>query len=470
MASLRRSKVPASTSRCASPSYSSADPSHQWIASGWVSEATSSTQRSNFSLDVRAVVSIVTVVVNPSLGRMERCHFVTRLRTRIRLGPPTNRLENRLARGRGASATMRGLRTTWALVTVVTMVLAVAAASVHGMSVDAPALADQERASRVAARPATVSVAAADGLATPALAGGIVLAFAIGLTAGHYQRRRRAARRASAVAPPAPAPSPAPPTKVVSPTAPAPEPEPPAPEPEPPTPEPAPPGPRPEPVAAAEPEDEPTEPEPAVVEPGPAEAEPQPPATVEPAPAPRLPRPVARADAPSKPRPDVPLGDAPEALPRPRRPAPPADGPLGDAPEAPPRRPREAPAPAAPPPRRLARAWPDEASTLWTCEIAWKPGYRKSSFRAMAGAPGASKRKPIAESPSLRWTLMSDPEPPTPEMIAGVRALVHALVAAGWERIEPAGPWYAQRFLWRGEDEPGTVVVPDAAPAEPPPR
>jgi hypothetical protein len=362
---------------------------------------------------------------------------------------PTNRLENRLARARGALATMRGLRTTWSLVTVVTMVLAAMAAGVHGMSINAPAQAEQERASREAARPPTASVAAGDGLATPALAGGIVVAFAIGLTAGHYQRRRRAARRATAVARPAPAPSPAPPPpepepepepKVVSPTQPAPEPEPPVPEPEVPEPEP--------------PTPEPPAPEP----PAPAPA-PEPPAP-EPAPAPPAPEPE-----PPGPRPEPVAAAEPEALPRPRRPAPRADGP-----EAPPRPPREAPTPTAPPPRRLARPWPHEASTLWTCEIAWKPGYRKSSFRAMARAPGASKRRPIAESPSLRWTLMSDPEPPTPEMIAGVRALVRALVTAGWERIEPAGPWYAQRFLWRGEDEPGTVVVPDAAPAEPPPR
>ena len=60
LASLRRSNVPASTRCCARRSYSSADPSHQWIASGWVRSATSSTQRSSFSLVVRAAVSIVT--------------------------------------------------------------------------------------------------------------------------------------------------------------------------------------------------------------------------------------------------------------------------------------------------------------------------------------------------------------------------------------------------------------------------
>ena len=78
LASLRRSNVPASTSRCASRSYSSAEPSHQWIASGWVSSATSSTQRSSFLFVVRAlVVSIVTGVFNLSRsesGKMGLCH------------------------------------------------------------------------------------------------------------------------------------------------------------------------------------------------------------------------------------------------------------------------------------------------------------------------------------------------------------------------------------------------------------
>src|SRR5215207_9220721 len=61
LASLRRSKVPASTSSWAMRSYSSAEPSHQWIESGCVSSATSSTQSSSFLLVVGAlVVSIVT--------------------------------------------------------------------------------------------------------------------------------------------------------------------------------------------------------------------------------------------------------------------------------------------------------------------------------------------------------------------------------------------------------------------------
>ena len=126
------------------------------------------------------------------------------------------------------------------------------------------------------------------------------------------------------------------------------------------------------------------------------------------------------------------------------------------------------------PARRFARVrpWPKEAETLWTCEIVWKAGYVKSTFRAMAAPPGgAGRRRPIAESPPLRWTLMTDPEPPTPEMLTNVRALVRAVIAAGWERTEAGGAWFAQRFVWRGEGEPGPVEVPEPQEsAEPPSR
>jgi hypothetical protein len=79
----------------------------------------------------------------------------------------------------------------------------------------------------------------------------------------------------------------------------------------------------------------------------------------------------------------------------------------------------------------------------------------------MAGPPGGSRRKSIAESPSLRWTLMTDPEPPTAEMIKSVKALIAALSAAGWERTGTGVSWYAQRFVWRGSGEPRPVAVPD---------
>jgi hypothetical protein len=56
-ASESRSKVPPSTSAWESSSYSSADPSHQWISSGCVSSAIWSTQASSFWWVVGAVVA-----------------------------------------------------------------------------------------------------------------------------------------------------------------------------------------------------------------------------------------------------------------------------------------------------------------------------------------------------------------------------------------------------------------------------
>jgi hypothetical protein len=367
-------------------------------------------------------------------------------------------------------------------------VLAVMATGAHVLAYTSPVLAEQARLKRVAAAETERSIvanpppAASDGLPVPALAGGIVLAFALGLGAGQVHRRRRrtvqprpsrGARRAAAHAPPArPAPAPPEPAAPAAPVVVAPPVAPPAPVPPPPA---------------------PRRPRPRVVVPPPTAAPPpKPPRPLEPFDLfGREPRPFPDAhpplaEAPEVPRPqDVdpalhervvpPLEHAPEALrpPRPKRPSAPA---RPSAPT-PPRRPA-APAPEMPdvtPARRFARLvpWPEEAAALWTCEIDWKAGYRKSNFRAMAEPPGAGKRRQIGESPSVRWTLMSDPEPPTPELVASVRLLIGALEAAGWERIGPGGPWYAQRFLWRRSGEPTAVAVPvpdSAQTVEPPPR
>ncbi|HEX5781799.1 MAG TPA: hypothetical protein VFX80_07745, partial [Solirubrobacteraceae bacterium] len=142
----------------------------------------------------------------------------------------------------------------------------------------------------------------------------------------------------------------------------------------------------------------------------------------------------------------APAARPPAAPPTPARPTP-----FGEHPE----RLGVAPRPTTPPPR--LRAWPEEASKVWTCEIEWKPGYRKSFFRAMATPPGGRRSRSLGESAGMKWGLMSDPEPPTRELVEAVRSLLTALEAAGWQRIEPAGPWYSQRFLWRGTGEPGPV-------------
>ena len=419
-------------------------------------------------------------------------------------------------------ATIHVLRTNWWYLTVAMVVLAVMAAGVHTLTIAAPALAEQERlaqdADAAAERAIVPNPAATEGLPVPALLGGIVLAFAVGLSGGQVQRRRRAARR-TAVAKERPAPEPTP-ALPVRPAPPPPEPvvqdpkpvaliapAPPAPPP-PPAPvrsggprimrfraAPAPPPPEPvveepaaaathhevieEAAAAATPREEPVAHE-VIEEPAAAEIVEdsvtheivEEPVAAEIVEEPVAPPPVA--DEPAR-TPTGPLGVAPE-LPRrdarpPRRAA--APTPLSDAPEAL-RAGAGAPEPEpVVPARRFARAqpWPEEAETLWTCEIAWKAGYLKSAFRAMAGAPGGGRRKSIGESPSLRWTLMTDPEPPTTEMIASVKVLVSALVAAGWERAGAGTSWYAQRFVWRGDGEPRAVAIPDAVePAEPPSR
>jgi hypothetical protein len=308
--------------------------------------------------------------------------------------------------------------------------------------------------------------AANDGLPVPALVGGIVLAFAVGIAGGQVHRRRRTAHRrtvASArpepVLTPAPRPAPEPPTAE---TRPEPRPVDLAPA--------APAVPAPAPPEAAVPAEQPVDLSGA---PRPLPAPPPPPQPAAPAEGPREPlRLVSRKRAP-RPAADAPLGEAPEV---PRLEHPPAEEPaipLDSAPEtvlspASASTSASEPEPAPEPARRFARpaTWPEEATELWTCEIAWKAGYRKSSFRAMAGPPGAGKRRPFGDSPSVRWALMGEPEPPTPELAIRVRMLVQALEAAGWEHIGRGRVWYAQRFVWRGSGEPQPVDVPDVEPAE----
>jgi hypothetical protein len=384
---------------------------------------------------------------------------------------------------------------------LVCTVVAVIATGVHVMSFTAPALAEQERQANardernVVTHPPT---AATDGLPVPALVGGVVIAFAVGIAGGQVHRRRRIAHR-RLVASERPAPVPTPPARPAPPPPETTAPEPKAVEvaapvaPAPPPPEPRPAAPR---VVAP-----PSAPTPPAPEPP---RTPQPRRTGEPlrfvplvkkkprtaAPRAETPRPATpRAETPrpatpraETPRADSPLTDSPE-VPRAQASSPAADlrAPLETAPEAlhapgeqpaaaaaPGERPAAAPAPpveVSAPARRFARPvpWPQEAEQLWTCEIAWKAGYRKSTFRAMAGPPGPGKRRAIGESPSVRWTLMGEPEPPTPDLAVRVRALVEALEGAGWEHIGRGKLWYAQRFIWRGSGEPQPIAVPELA-------
>ena len=85
LASESFSNVPASTSASQRLSYSSALPSHQWIESGWVSSATSSTHSRSFSWVVGALVAWVTAgsvlpdsrAGSTRLGRVRADRFYT---------------------------------------------------------------------------------------------------------------------------------------------------------------------------------------------------------------------------------------------------------------------------------------------------------------------------------------------------------------------------------------------------------
>lgn len=93
----------------------------------------------------------------------------------------------------------------------------------------------------------------------------------------------------------------------------------------------------------------------------------------------------------------------------------------------------------------LPQTAPEEApATEWAwCEIEWVRSFRGSEFEARPLTPGADAS---ARSPKFRWR----EERPPPETDAGARGaheeLVHALVAAGWEPVAEAGPWYGERF------------------------
>src|SRR3954469_17943078 len=87
--------------------------------------------------------------------------------------------------------------------------VALMAAGAHGLSLSAPALAQQAQQKEAASEHAVIPhapTASSDGVPAPILAGGVVLAFAVGLSGGIAHRGRRVGRGASrpavAAAPP----------------------------------------------------------------------------------------------------------------------------------------------------------------------------------------------------------------------------------------------------------------------------
>jgi len=97
---------------------------------------------------------------------------------------------------------------------------------------------------------------------------------------------------------------------------------------------------------------------------------------------------------------------------------------------------------------------PATASSVWTCEIAWKPGHVRSRFQAVMTSPGDRTRRVVAETKGVRWPPRDVRKPPTRELEAALGALVASVVAAGWKPVESGGPWSERRFVWRREGEP----------------
>jgi hypothetical protein len=64
----------------------------------------------------------------------------------------------------------------------------------------------------------------------------------------------------------------------------------------------------------------------------------------------------------------------------------------------------------------------------------------------------------IARSEPLRWLFMSPPDAKVPEHRNAALALARALRGAGWEIVGRGGGWYAERYVWRGEDDPPAQV------------
>jgi hypothetical protein len=103
---------------------------------------------------------------------------------------------------------------------------------------------------------------------------------------------------------------------------------------------------------------------------------------------------------------------------------------------------------------RAANSSRADADAVWTCAIGWGPGRVRSRFRAMMAPPDGRGWRIVAQSRSLRWPPRRGEALPTAELVSALESLVAALVAAGWEPVEPGGSWSARRFVWRRDGEP----------------
>ena len=96
---------------------------------------------------------------------------------------------------------------------------------------------------------------------------------------------------------------------------------------------------------------------------------------------------------------------------------------------------------------------PSGSHAQWTCEIAWQPGQMR--FQAVISPNSAPKAHVVGDAKSLRWPKRVH-KPSTRELESAMGSLAASIAAAGWEPVQPRGPWSERRFVWRQEGEQPT--------------
>jgi hypothetical protein len=113
---------------------------------------------------------------------------------------------------------------------------------------------------------------------------------------------------------------------------------------------------------------------------------------------------------------------------------------------------------------RSAGEWPPGTEAQWRCAITWRPGYARSRFEVVMHDPtGEEDDRVIAASPPFKWLFMGDPDPSDATFRDAVLDLAATLESVGWERVGVGTPWYAARFVWRGDEPPPDDVLVQAA-------
>jgi hypothetical protein len=109
------------------------------------------------------------------------------------------------------------------------------------------------------------------------------------------------------------------------------------------------------------------------------------------------------------------------------------------------------------PPRTVVteEARPDH-EWVW-CEVEWARSFRGSEFDARPLTPGAVDSLP--RSPTFRWREDHAPPDTNADARKAHEELVRSLVAAGWEPVGEADPWYGERFRRPATWEPVEVPV-----------